>query len=310
LIAMYILSTMHIVCRWIIMRNAFINNGDTSITISLYLLQPPLWLTVLAAVVFTVNTLVADIVLIWRCWTIWNRNWWVVTLPICCTLAGAGKHANHRVGWNNLINIFRPWVQKHPRAGGVCSESQSRQDKVHRFATPYFSLSLVTTCLSTLLIIFRIITMTERTTRKSRGYSRVIEIIVESALLYSIAMAIFLPLLVTDSSNDAYAQAVVGQITGLAPTLIVARVTFVLARPDETWQQPTTMLFYASSGPGSTHLSGSIALGHVHDIGVSNPIVSKSSRFRKQLWMHVLSVYMYTPFGSFFFSTRTHEISQ
>jgi hypothetical protein len=81
------------------------------------------------------------------------------------------------------------------------------------FATPYFSLSLVTTCLSTLLIIFRIITMTERTTRKSRGYSRVIEIIVESALLYSIAMAIFLPLLVTDSSNDAYAQAVVGQIT-------------------------------------------------------------------------------------------------
>jgi hypothetical protein len=61
---MYILSTMHIVCRWIIMRNAFINNGDTSITISLYLLQPPLWLTVLAAVVFTVNTLVADIVLV------------------------------------------------------------------------------------------------------------------------------------------------------------------------------------------------------------------------------------------------------
>jgi hypothetical protein len=68
----------------------------------------------------------------------------------------------------------------------------------------------------------------------------------------------------------------------LAPTLIVARVTFGLARPDETWQQPTTMLFYASSGPGSTHLSGSIALGHVHDIGVSTNIEgSKSDCFEK-----------------------------
>ncbi|KAJ7275984.1 hypothetical protein C8J57DRAFT_1505286 [Mycena rebaudengoi] len=264
LIAMYILSTMHIVCRWILMRNAFIDNGDTSTTISLYLLQPPLWLTVLAAIVFTVNTLMADCVLIWRCWTIWNRNWWVVALPICCTLAGAG------LGFKSI----------QEQAAYVLNPNLDRT-KFIDFATPYFALSLVTTCLATLLIIFRIITMTERTTRKSRGYSRIIEIVVESALLYSIAMAIFLPLLVTDSSNDAYAQAVVGQITGLAPTLIVARVTFGLARPDETWQQPTTW-FHASSGPPPTHPNGSVALGRVHDIGFSTDSDgTKSDRFEK-----------------------------
>ena len=81
------------------------------------------------------------------------------------------------------------------------------------FATPYFILSLVTTCLATILILFRIITMSERATRKSRGYGRVIEIVVESALLYSVALIVFLPFLVNKSFDDAYPQAVLGQMT-------------------------------------------------------------------------------------------------
>ncbi|KAJ7864629.1 hypothetical protein B0H14DRAFT_3603088 [Mycena olivaceomarginata] len=234
LIAMYIFSTIHIVCRWILMRNAFIDNGDTSMTTSLYLIRPPLWLTVLGAVVFTANTLVADSVLIWRCWTIWGRNWWVIVLPLCCTLAGAG------LGFRSI----------QEQAAYVINPSLDRT-KFIDFATPYFALSLITTCLATLLIIFRILTMTDHTTRQSRGYSRVIEVVVESALLYSVAMAIFLPLLVRNSSNDAYAQAVVGQVTGIAPTLIVARVTLGFARPSETWQTPTTV-FSTRSGHGTT----------------------------------------------------------
>ncbi|KAJ7301956.1 hypothetical protein DFH08DRAFT_978288 [Mycena albidolilacea] len=264
LIAMYILATMHIICRWILMRNAFIDQGNTSLTTTVYLLQPPLWLTVLAAVVFTANTLVADCVLIWRCWTIWNRNWMIVGLPICCTLAGAG------LGFKSI----------QEQAAYVINPNLDRNTYID-FATPYFALSLVNTCLATLLIIFRIITMTDRTLRTSRGYSRVIEIIVESALLYSIAMAVLLPLLVTESPNDVYAQAVVTQITGIAPTLIVARVTFGLARPDETWQAPPT-LFNASSGTGSTLPAPSIALSRIHNIGLSTDTDgTKSDTFEK-----------------------------
>ncbi|KAJ7783378.1 hypothetical protein B0H14DRAFT_2400800 [Mycena olivaceomarginata] len=241
LIAMYIFSTIHIVCRWILMRNAFIDNGDTSMTTSLYLIRPPLWLTVLGAVVFTANTLVADSVLIWRCWTIWGRNWWVIVLPLCCTLAGAGEKSN-RINTEHSDNDF---------SGLGFKSIQEQAAYFIDFATPYFALSLITTCLATLLIIFRILTMTDHTTRQSRGYSRVIEVVVESALLYSVAMAIFLPLLVRNSSNDAYAQAVVGQVTGIAPTLIVARVTLGFARPSETWQTPTTV-FSTRSGHGTT----------------------------------------------------------
>ncbi|KAJ7851491.1 hypothetical protein B0H14DRAFT_3451277 [Mycena olivaceomarginata] len=181
LIAMYIFSTIHIVCRWILMRNAFIDNGDTSMTTSLYLIRPPLWLTVLGAVVFTANTLVADSVLVLD-----HLGSQLVGNCLATLL-----HFGGRWSWFQNSSILRP---------------------------PYFALSLITTCLATLLIIFRILTMTDHTTRQSRGYSRVIEVVVESALLYSVAMAIFLPLLVRNSSNDAYAQAVVGQVTGIAPS--------------------------------------------------------------------------------------------
>jgi hypothetical protein len=87
------------------------------------------------------------------------------------------------------------------------------RNKFVDFAIPYYALSLATTCIAMLLIIFRIIALSDQTTRKSRGYNRVIEIVVESALLYSVAMAIFLPLLVRQSPNSAYAQAVVTQVT-------------------------------------------------------------------------------------------------
>ncbi|KAJ7787866.1 hypothetical protein B0H14DRAFT_3504929 [Mycena olivaceomarginata] len=81
-------------------------------------------------------------------------------------------------------------------------------------------------------------------------------------------MAVSIPLLVQDSTNVIYVQAVVAQITGIAPTLIVARVTFGLARPDETWQKPST-LHFASSEPGSTLHNNSIALSRIHNIGLS-----------------------------------------
>jgi hypothetical protein len=61
---MYILSTVHVACRWVLIKNAFIDHADSRETTVIYLVQSPLWLTVLAAVVFTVNTLVSDSILV------------------------------------------------------------------------------------------------------------------------------------------------------------------------------------------------------------------------------------------------------
>ncbi|KAJ7174397.1 hypothetical protein C8R46DRAFT_1214608 [Mycena filopes] len=234
LILMYMLSTVHAASRWILVKNAFIDNADSPESTLVYLLQSPLWLTVLAAVVFTANTIVSDFVLIWRCWTVWNRNWNIVALPIVCTLVGAG------LGFRSIAE----------QAAYVLNPNLDRTSFVD-FATPYFGLSLATTCLTTGLIIVRIFTMTEGTANFYKDYGRVIEIVVESAVLYSVTLIVFLPFLVRGSYDDGYVQAIVAQMTGMAPTLIVARVSFGLARPDETWNNPTSSLFFGRvSKPG------------------------------------------------------------
>ncbi|KAJ6473930.1 hypothetical protein DFH09DRAFT_468348 [Mycena vulgaris] len=243
IVLMYTLSTVHVACRWLLIKNAFVDHADTPESTAVYLVEPPLWLTVFSAVVLTVNTLAADCVLIWRCWTIWNRNLLIVLLPIICTLVGAA------LGFRSIAE----------QAAYVMNPNLDRNSFID-FATPYFSLSLATTCLATILIILRIITMTEPSTRRAMGYGRVVEMVVESAMLYSVTLIIFLPLLVTESSNDGYAQAVVAQMTGIAPTLIVARVTFGLARPDETWQGRVT--FMESSR--STLPRANISLSRIH----------------------------------------------
>ncbi|KAJ7853914.1 hypothetical protein B0H13DRAFT_2358726 [Mycena leptocephala] len=244
LVLMYILSTIHVACRWVLVKGAFVNDAESPTSTTLHLLQPPFWLTVLAPVVFTLNTLIADCVLVWRCWIVWNRNWKIVILPLASTLAGAALG-------------FRSTAEQ---AAYVLNPNLDINAYID-FATPYFALTLATTSLATLLIIFRIFTMTDSATRKSRGYARVIEVVVESALLYSISLIVYLPFLVTDSYNNGYPHAVLAQITGLAPTLIVARATFGLARPDATWGGPqSSMHFGTRSGPGSELPTSTIVL--------------------------------------------------
>lgn len=253
LIMMYILATTHSACHWFIVKNGFIDHGETPTSTALYFVGTPLWITVLSALTLTLNTLIADCILIWRCWIVWNHNWKIIILPTMCTVAGAA------LGFRSIAE----------QAAYIINPNLDRNSFVD-FATPYFALSLVTTSLATVLIIFRIMTMTESATRKSRGYRRVIEVVVESAVLYSVSLIIFLPLLVAESLEDGYAQAVVVQMTGIAPTLIVARVSLGLSRPDGTWGAPQSTL-QSSLGfarrSGSELPNGHIGLSPVYYVG-------------------------------------------
>ncbi|KAJ7643126.1 hypothetical protein DFH06DRAFT_1427065 [Mycena polygramma] len=250
LIAMYTLSTVHLACKWVLIKHAFIDHGDSPTSTVIHLVQSPLWLTVLPAVTLTTNTLVADCVLIWRCWIVWDQDWKVVLVPLLCTFVGAGLGFRSVAYQAALLFI----VLGH-----------------NRWAT--------------ILIIIRIVIVTDSTTRKSRGYGRVVEVLVESALLYSVTLAVFLPFLVRASVNDGYPQAVLVQMTGIAPTLIVARVSLGLARPDETWQNPTTSLAFARRSKselpttsGSSHSHAAVSLRFAGPSKSDSELPTRSSR--------------------------------
>jgi len=88
--------------------------------------------------------------------------------------------------------------------------------KFARFAAVYFSLSLASTVISTFLIVYRIITISRETNFASQGsYRKVIEIIIESAALYSLILIIYLPFLLSPAFNsgyNGYAQAILTSI--------------------------------------------------------------------------------------------------
>jgi hypothetical protein len=86
------------------------------------------------------------------------------------------------------------------------------------YARPYFSMCLVTTLLATTLIVFRILWLTRDNTGTGTafsGYRAVVEMVVESALLYSATLVVYIILLfgADSSNNDGYAQAILIQMT-------------------------------------------------------------------------------------------------
>lgn len=128
----------------------------------------------------------------------------------------------------------------------------------------YYALSVATNVLCTVLIIFRILRVTGFSGLNT--YRGVIEILVESAALYS-AMYIVYIIIETNAFYDTHLNeselfpgAMIGAVTvsnpfapvqnhtksetenqGIAPTLIIARVAAGHARPDHTWRHSSPM---------------------------------------------------------------------
>ncbi|KAJ6559712.1 hypothetical protein B0H19DRAFT_1260411 [Mycena capillaripes] len=249
LTSMYILSSIHAINGAVLVQFAFVEHGDTIESSIAYIAQPSLPRSLLGAIALTINTMIADFVLIWRCWTMWNRNWKIITLPLTCTLVGAGLG-------------FRSIAAQVDFVHDPLSSPTTYID----FGNAYFGLILATTTSATFLILFRIYKMSEKSTRKSMKYGRVIEMVVESAALYLVALVVYIPLSIQGSANVAYPQALVAQLTGMAPTLLVARVAFGLSRPDTTWQAPateSTIIAFRGNGSSTSEQPNTIVLSSV-----------------------------------------------
>ncbi|KIJ31729.1 hypothetical protein M422DRAFT_53293 [Sphaerobolus stellatus SS14] len=205
----YFASTVHLAFKWEIIRLSFLVNGATSDDIFNSLLAPPLWLRAFGSALLVFNMLLADSIIIWRCWTVWGRNWLAIVFPLLWLIVEIAQDLPSVAFANNSIDV----------------------------STVYFSASLATTVVSTLLIVSRIYYVTRRNIRK---YSPTLEIIVESAALYSLNLIILVPLIVGPTYNGAYLQAILMPMTGIAPTLILARVSLGWSRPDSYWTSVTT----------------------------------------------------------------------
>ncbi|KAJ7121740.1 hypothetical protein C8R43DRAFT_1033357 [Mycena crocata] len=146
--------------------------------------------------IYVVNNLIADGLVIYRCWIVWNRNIYVVAIPIIMLIVTSV------FGWDILLPL-----------------------------APFFMLTLATNVLVTSLTAGRIwwicrqARATLQTDLQKRYVSR-IAIIVESGVIYSAFVLSYL-IIGAVSSSGALQNLVVEmlrQVVGIVPTLIIVRV--------------------------------------------------------------------------------------
>ncbi|KAF9457956.1 hypothetical protein BDZ94DRAFT_1271816 [Collybia nuda] len=107
------------------------------------------------------------------------------------------------------------------------------------YATALYCTSLATTVYCTGMILYRIHRVVNIHGRELgldiRTYQGVIGVIVETSSLYCVATLFALIAYIRGGPPSEYAWVFWTSTTGIAPTLIVARVTTLHARPDKSW---------------------------------------------------------------------------
>ncbi|KAG7449816.1 uncharacterized protein BT62DRAFT_608330 [Guyanagaster necrorhizus] len=217
---MYLFTTLNLGIRWSWTRSPLVfSRKDVQNETTYYTFgngnATTLW--AISGAATGVSILIADSILIWRCWIVWGRRWPFVILPILLTVSGTAL---------DVLFIYHNATDKYSSDGTIWGSAVE-------WGIIFYSMSLGTTIYCTALIIFRILAYREQ-------YWSVIEMVVESAVLYALALVVFIGFLATDDANGLYPKALLDTVAGIAPTLIVVRVASGQARSDESWQPKET----------------------------------------------------------------------
>ncbi|PBK65269.1 hypothetical protein ARMSODRAFT_961276 [Armillaria solidipes] len=220
LFVMYTLATVHLAFRWKLVRSSFVIHGPEHLFVYMALAsRNTLSARATYSVTSSINILITDCIMIWRCWTFWNRKWRMIIVPMLCTIGGT------------IFNVF--YIIRNLDALGT----HPFQDVIGGtdWAIAYYSMTLSTTIICTALILYPMLTAERPSGPKTNLYTyhRVIAILIESSALYAFSLILLLVYLVRDDLTAPYPQVILSSVTGIAPTPIVARVALGQARPED-----------------------------------------------------------------------------
>ncbi|KAI0323990.1 hypothetical protein GY45DRAFT_1332033 [Cubamyces sp. BRFM 1775] len=188
--------------------------------------------------IHTVNSIIGDSVVVWRCWLVWGRDWRMCILPILLIIASA-----------------------------ICGFAQTvyfaRAQKLHSaFAKSLqiwngslFSLSLATNVVVTVLIAMRVWYMFRMSGgSKNFRYWRVLVIIIESGMIYSIALVCEITLYFLGSNSFYIVYDPIAQLTAITPTLIIVLAALQLTSSDvhSRLTRSKTARIFRARGEGTT----------------------------------------------------------
>ncbi|PBK62571.1 hypothetical protein ARMSODRAFT_980624 [Armillaria solidipes] len=188
IIMLYVLRTLAFVMEWTFERHAFIENGYNDYSVFAALMGNDLWWR------------------IWRCWMLWDCQWPVVLIPIMFLVAATVMKAMQ------MFSDIRT-------VGNNISESVSFATEID-WPLIYIVLSLTTTLMCTLFIVYRIVRFAHRLLL----FRRIISALIESAMIYTLTLTAYLALVGTQMTTAYYADIVATYARAIAPTLLALRV--------------------------------------------------------------------------------------
>ncbi|KZT24218.1 hypothetical protein NEOLEDRAFT_1135376 [Neolentinus lepideus HHB14362 ss-1] len=204
-----------------------------------------------ADLLISLADLFGDAVLIYRCWLVWGRSWWVTILPALTSIAGFAC----------IMELLHLLLSINP-------DAPTAPASIVPLGIAGYVLPMCTNVFVTALIAARVWWIA----RASREYSdissssqtvyRAISIVIESGALYLVVQITFVVLFSMGHPAQAILAVIAVQVYGIAPTLIIIRVGLGYAADNTTintqtrmnWKRPS--MYRPSRSQYTSHTTG------------------------------------------------------
>lgn len=167
-----------------------------------------------ADLLISITDFIGELILIYRCWLLWSRNYWVIILPSLISTASI-------VCVSVVLSLLLRINPNSPIA----------PPSLVPLGLAAFTLPLGTNVIVTTLISLRIWYLSPRKAHNMRSArfptgtgQAAIDIVVESGMLYLAVQLIFVILFAIRHPAQGIVGVIAVQIYGIAPTLILIRV--------------------------------------------------------------------------------------
>ncbi|KAH9963753.1 hypothetical protein BC827DRAFT_1339725 [Russula dissimulans] len=169
-----------------------------------------------ADLLISVTDFIGELILIYRCWLLWDRKNWIIMFPSLCAITGLAC----------VCAIPALLLRIDPN-------SDSAPPAIVPLGMAGLFLPLVANMVVTILITMRIWQLSPHNTGDFSVPSGItwaaIGVVVESGMLYLVAQIAFVVLFTIQHPAQDIAEVVAVQIYGIAPALIIIRVALGLS---------------------------------------------------------------------------------
>ncbi|KAJ6536754.1 hypothetical protein DFH09DRAFT_1324499 [Mycena vulgaris] len=205
----FILATVHISINCMRMMRGYVDHSALLGGPVGYLGILSQWDHVFKNVIYATQSIVGDSVAVYRCWVLWNRNFYVVCIPFFMVFGSA-------VSGYMTCAIFTK-IQ----AGSTVFDGS-----LDAWVKTFYSLAVAQNIITTALMAWRIAAAEQQASSYRTGkLTPILRILVESAALYLVAELILLILYASDNNAQFIALEAITPIVGITFNLITIRIT-------------------------------------------------------------------------------------